>query len=102
MGCLAFVNRSDADDEENDSEDNCDGRKHHHKAGANDYFNQFSSSRPVFGGNIHFYCQRGLVSGLAASELRDLTYKDTSDEGYECHHGRRLTDESTVSSPDDN
>jgi len=56
----------------------------------------------VFGRNTHFYCQRGLVSGLAASELRDLTYKDTSDEGYECHHDRRLTDESTVSSPDDN
>ena len=52
--------------------------------------------------NTHFYSQRGLVSGLAASELRDLTYKETSGEGYGCHHGLRLTDESTISSPDDN
>ena len=25
---------------------------------------------------IHFDCQRRLVSGLAASELRDLTYRE--------------------------
>lgn len=33
LGRLALVSGSDADNEEHNSEENCDGGNHHHKAG---------------------------------------------------------------------
>jgi hypothetical protein len=72
MCCLAFVNGSDADNEEHNSKDDWDGRKQHHKAGATDS-SVSSLHSEGFKNNIHFYCQRRLFPGLTASELRDLT-----------------------------